>query len=181
MFEDSRNCNVSTDRALVALEGVDDLVVVATQDAVLVSRQKDANGLKRLVAKLKAVAPEVTESHIKVHRPWGWYDSLGSAPPEGSALAYQVKHLGVYPGQAISLQLHHKRAEHWVIIKGTATITLGERVQAYKAGEHVHIPVGTVHRIANETDDPVEFIEVQMGSYLGEDDIVRLEDRYQRT
>ena len=103
VFEDSRNCNVSTDRALVALEGVDDLVVVATQDAVLVSRQKDANGLKRLVAKVKTVAPQVTEEHIKVHRPWGSYQSVDNGD------RHQVKRIIVKPGGRLSLQKHHHR------------------------------------------------------------------------
>src|ERR1700716_3526798 len=110
VFEDSRNCNVSTDKALVALEGVDDLVVVATQDAVLVSRQKDANGLKRLVAKLKTIAPEVTESHIRVHRPWGSYQSVDNG------VRHQVKRIIVKPGGRLSLQKHHHRSEHWIVV-----------------------------------------------------------------
>ena len=120
VFEDSRNCNVSTDRALVALEGVDDLVVVATQDAVLVSRQKDANGLKRLVAKLKTVAPQVTEDHIRVHRPWGSYQSVDNGD------RHQVKRIIVKPGGRLSLQKHHHRAEHWIVVRGTAQVTVNE-------------------------------------------------------
>src|SRR6202790_3350640 len=114
VFEDSRNCNVSTDKALVALEGVDDLVVVATQDAVLVSRQKDANGLKRLVAKLKTVAPQVTEDHLKVHRPWGCYQSVDNGD------RHQVKRIIVKPGSRLSLQKHHHRSEHWIVVRGAA-------------------------------------------------------------
>src|SRR5271155_505724 len=114
VFEDSRNCNVSTDKALVALEGVDDLVVVATQDAVLVSRQKDANGLKRLGAKLKPVAPQVTEDHLKVHRPWGSYQSVDMGE------RHQVKRIVVKPGGRLSLQKHHHRSEHWIVVRGTA-------------------------------------------------------------
>ena len=116
VFEDSRNCNVSTDRALVALEGVDDLVVVATQDAVLVARQKDANGLKRLVAKLKTVAPEVTEDHIRVHRPWGSYQSVDNGD------RHQVKRIIVKPGGRLSLQKHHHRSEHWIVVRGAARV-----------------------------------------------------------
>jgi len=108
VFEDSRNCNVSTDKALVALEGVDDLVVVATEDAVLGSRQKDANGLKRLVTKLKCVARQVTEDHLKLHRPWGGYQSVDN----GERL--QVKRIVVKPGQRLSLQKHYHRSEHWI-------------------------------------------------------------------
>jgi mannose-1-phosphate guanylyltransferase/mannose-6-phosphate isomerase len=117
VFEDSSNCNVSTDKALVALEGVDDLVVVATQDAVLVSRQKDANGLKRLVAKLKNVAPEVTESHLKVHRPWGSYQSIDTGD------RHQVKRIVVKPGGRLSLQKHHHRSEHWIVVRGATERT----------------------------------------------------------
>ncbi|WP_225158540.1 mannose-1-phosphate guanylyltransferase/mannose-6-phosphate isomerase, partial [Bradyrhizobium sp. IC4059] len=116
VFEDSRNCNVTTDSALVALEGVDDLVVVATADAVLVSRQKDANGLKRLVTKLKSVAPKVTEEHLKVHRPWGSYQSVDNGE------RHQVKRIVVKPGGRLSLQKHHHRAEHWIVVRGTAQV-----------------------------------------------------------
>src|SRR6476620_11741572 len=129
VFEDSRNCNVSTDRALVALEGVDDLVVVATQDAVLVSRQKDANGLKRLVAKLKTVAPAVTEDHICVHRLWGSYQSVDNGD------RHQVKRIIVKPGGRLSLQKHHHRAEHWIVVRGTAQVTVNELVKTVHENE----------------------------------------------
>jgi len=175
VFEDSRNCNVSTDRALVALEGVDDLVVVATQDAVLVSRQKDANGLKRLVAKLKTVAPEVTEDHIKVHRPWGSYQSVDNGE------RHQVKRIIVKPGGRLSLQKHHHRSEHWIVVRGAAQVTVNELVKTVHENESIYIPIGAVHRMENPGKIPLELIEVQTGSYLGEDDIIRIEDDYQRT
>ncbi|MGB8397867.1 mannose-1-phosphate guanylyltransferase/mannose-6-phosphate isomerase [Bradyrhizobium sp.] len=175
VFEDSRNCNVSTDRALVALEGVDDLVVVATQDAVLVSRQKDANGLKRLVAKLKRVAPEVTEDHIKVHRPWGSYQSVDNGE------RHQVKRIIVKPGGRLSLQKHHHRSEHWIVVRGAARVTVNELVKTVHENESIYIPIGAVHRLENPGKIPLELIEVQTGSYLGEDDIIRIEDDYQRT
>jgi len=175
VFEDSRNCNVSTDRALVALEGVDDLVVVATQDAVLVSRQKDANGLKRLVAKLKATAPEVTESHIKVHRPWGSYQSVDNGD------RHQVKRIIVKPGGRLSLQKHHHRSEHWIVVRGAARVTVNELVEIVHENESIYIPIGAVHRLENPGKISLELIEVQTGSYLGEDDIIRIEDDYQRT
>jgi mannose-1-phosphate guanylyltransferase / mannose-6-phosphate isomerase len=174
VFEDSRNCNVSTDRALVALEGVDDLVVVATQDAVLVSRQKDANGLKRLVAKLKAVAPEVTESHIKVHRPWGSYQSVDNGD------RHQVKRIIVKPGGRLSLQKHHHRSEHWIVVRGAARVTVNELVKTVHENESIYIPIGAVHRLENPGKIQLELIEVQTGSYFGEDDIIRIEDDYQR-
>ncbi|MBR0694949.1 mannose-1-phosphate guanylyltransferase/mannose-6-phosphate isomerase [Bradyrhizobium lablabi] len=174
VFEDSRNCNVATDRALVALEGVDDLVVVATQDAVLVSRQKDANGLKRLVGKLKAVAPEVTESHIKVHRPWGSYQSVDNGD------RHQVKRIVVKPGGRLSLQKHHHRSEHWIVVRGTAQVTVNELVKTVHENESIYIPIGAVHRLENPGKIQLELIEVQTGSYFGEDDIIRIEDDYQR-
>ena len=175
VFEDSRNCNVSTDRALVALEGVDDLVVVATQDAVLVSRQKDSNGLKRLVAKLKAVAPEVTEDHIKVHRPWGSYQSVDYGD------RHQVKRIIVKPGGRLSLQKHHHRSEHWIVVRGAARVTVNELVKTVHENESIYIPIGAVHRLENPGKIQLELIEVQTGSYLGEDDIIRIEDDYQRS
>ena len=174
VFEDSRNCNVSTDRALVALEGVDDLVVVATQDAVLVSRQKDANGLKRLVAKLKTVAPHVTEEHIKVHRPWGSYQSVDNGE------RHQVKRIIVKPGGRLSLQKHHHRSEHWIVVRGAARVTVNELVKTVHENESIYIPIGAVHRLENPGKISLELIEVQTGSYLGEDDIIRIEDDYQR-
>jgi mannose-1-phosphate guanylyltransferase / mannose-6-phosphate isomerase len=175
VFEDSRNCNVSTDRALVALEGVDDLVVVATQDAVLVSRQKNANGLKRLVAKLKIVAPQVTEDHLKVHRPWGDYQSIDAGD------RHQVKRIVVKPGSRLSLQKHHHRSEHWIVVRGTARVTVNELVKIVHENESIYIPIGAVHRLENPGKIMLELIEVQTGSYLGEDDIIRIEDDYQRS
>ena len=174
VFEDSRNCNVSTDGALVALEGVDDLVVVATQDAVLVSRQKDANGLKRLVSRLKDVAPRVTEDHLKVHRPWGSYQSIDMGE------RHQVKRIVVKPGGRLSLQKHHHRSEHWIVVRGTARVTLDEVVKTVHENESIYIPIGATHRMENPGKIPLELIEVQTGSYLGEDDIIRIEDDYRR-
>jgi mannose-1-phosphate guanylyltransferase/mannose-6-phosphate isomerase len=175
VFEDSRNCNVSSDKALVALEGVDDLVVVATEDAVLVSRQKDANGLKRLVAKLKTVAPQVTEDHLKVHRPWGSYQSMDTGD------RHQVKRIVVKPGARLSLQKHHHRSEHWIVVRGAALVTVNDLVKTVHENESVYIPMGAVHRLENPGKIVLELIEVQTGSYLGEDDIIRIEDDYRRT
>ena len=174
VFEDSRNCNVATDGALVALEGVDDLVVVATQDAVLVSQQKDANGLKRLVARLKTVAPKVAEEHLRVHRPWGSYQSVDNGD------RHQVKRILVKPGNRLSLQKHHHRAEHWVVVRGAARVTVNEIVKTVHENESIFIPMGAVHRLENPGKILLELIEVQTGSYLGEDDIIRIEDDYRR-
>jgi mannose-1-phosphate guanylyltransferase/mannose-6-phosphate isomerase len=175
VFEDSRNCNVSTDKALVALEGVDDLVVVATQDAVLVSRQKDANGLKRLFAKLKNVAPQVTEDHLKVHRPWGSYQSVDNGE------RHQVKRIIVKPGNRLSLQKHHHRSEHWIVVRGVAQVTVNDLVKTVHENESIYIPIGAVHRLQNPGKILLELIEVQTGSYFGEDDIIRIEDDYRRS
>jgi mannose-1-phosphate guanylyltransferase / mannose-6-phosphate isomerase len=175
VFEDSRNCNVSTDRALVALEGVDDLVVVATQDAVLVSRQKDANGLKRLVAKVKMASPEVTQNHLKMHRPWGSYQSVDNGD------RHQVKRISVKAGERLSLQKHHHRSEHWIVVRGTARVTVNELVKIVHENESIYIPIGAVHRLENPGKILLELIEVQTGSYLGEDDIIRIEDDYRRS
>lgn len=174
VFEDSRNCNVATDKALVALEGVDDLVVVATQDAVLVSRQKDANGLKRLVTKLKSLAPEITEEHLRVHRPWGAYQSIDRGE------RHQVKRITVKAGDRLSLQKHHHRSEHWIVVRGTARVTVDDLVKIVHENESIYIPIGAVHRLENPGKIPLELIEVQTGSYLGDDDIVRIEDDYRR-
>ncbi|MCS3926205.1 mannose-1-phosphate guanylyltransferase/mannose-6-phosphate isomerase [Bradyrhizobium elkanii] len=173
VFEDSRNCNVTTDCALVALEGVDNLVVVATADAVLVSR-KDANGLKRLVTKLKTVAPKVTEEHLKVHRPWGSYQSVDNG------VRHQVKRIVVKPGGRLSLQKHHHRAEHWIVVRGAAEVTVNETVKTVHENGSIYIPMGAVHRLENPGKITLELIEVQTGSYLGEDDIIRIEDDYKR-
>jgi mannose-1-phosphate guanylyltransferase/mannose-6-phosphate isomerase len=175
VFEDSRNCHVSTERALVALEGVDDLVVVATPDAVLVSRQSDANGLKRLVAKLRQVAPAVTEEHLKVHRPWGSYQSVDQGE------RHQVKRIVVKPGGRLSLQKHHHRSEHWIVVRGAAQVTVNDTAKIVHENESIYIPIGAVHRLENPGKILLELIEVQTGSYLGEDDIIRIEDDYRRS
>lgn len=175
VFENAHNCNVTTDKAVVALEGVDDLVVVATQDAVLVSRQSDASGIKRLVAKLKIVAPAVTEDHVKVNRPWGSYQSIDNGD------RHQVKRIVVKAGGRLSLQKHHHRSEHWIVVRGTALVTVNEQVKIVHENESIYIPIGAVHRLENPGKILLELIEVQTGSYLGEDDIIRIEDDYQRS
>lgn len=174
VFEGARNCNVSSDRTLVALEGVDDVVVVATQDAVLVSRQKDQSALKRLVAKLKKVQPQVTEDHLKVHRPWGSYQSLDTGE------RHQVKRIIVKAGGRLSLQKHHHRSEHWIVVRGAAKVTIDDFEKTVHENESVYIPIGATHRLENPGKIPLELIEVQTGSYLGEDDIIRIEDDYRR-
>jgi mannose-1-phosphate guanylyltransferase/mannose-6-phosphate isomerase len=175
VFVDSRGSYVTTDKQLVALFGVENLVVVTTDDAVLVAKREDGDGLRRLVAKLKEVAPAVTEEHLKVHRPWGSYQSIDQGP------RFQVKRIVVKQGGRLSLQLHHHRAEHWVVVRGTARVTVGDEVKTVHENESVYIPIGTRHRLENPGKIDLELIEVQTGSYLGEDDIIRIEDDYRRS
>ncbi len=173
-FVDASGCYVAAEKQLVAVHGLRDVAVVATADAVLVARREDADGLRRVVAKLKDVAPAVTQDHLKVHRPWGSYQSLD----EGDR--FQVKRIVVKQGGRLSLQLHHHRAEHWVIVRGTARVTVGDEVKILHENESIYVPIGARHRLENPGKIDLELIEVQTGSYLGEDDIVRLEDDYHR-
>jgi mannose-1-phosphate guanylyltransferase/mannose-6-phosphate isomerase len=173
-FVDSSGCYVAADKQLVALFGLQDVVVVATADAVLVARREEADGLRRVVAKLKDVAPAVTEDHLKVHRPWGSYQSLDQGD------RFQVKRIVVKQGGRLSLQMHHHRAEHWVIVRGTARVTVGDEVKILHENESIYVPLGARHRLENPGKIDLELIEVQTGSYLGEDDIERFEDDYHR-
>ena len=175
VFVDSRGSYVTSDKQLVALFGVENLVVVTTDDAVLVAKREDGDGLRRLVQKLKEVAPAVTEEHLKVHRPWGSYHSIDQGP------RFQVKRIVVKPGGRLSLQLHHHRAEHWVVVRGTARVTIGDGTKILHENESTYIPSGAKHRLENPGKIDLELIEVQTGSYLGEDDIVRIEDDYRRS
>src|SRR5262249_36457072 len=175
VFVDSSGGFVASDRALPGLFGVHDLVGGAGEGAPPVARRDSPLDLEQLVQKLKSVAPKVTEDHVKVHRPWGSYQSLDDGP------RYQVKRIVVKPGGALSLQKHLHRAEHWVVVRGTAEVTLDETKRTVHENESVYIPIGTVHRLANPGKIPLELIEVQTGSYLGEDDIIRLDDVYHRS
>ncbi len=174
VFIDARGSYVATDRQLVALLGVEDIVVVTTEDAVLVARRENGDGLRRVVQKLKEIAPSLTEDHLKVHRPWGSYQSLDQGG------RYQVKRIVVKQGGRLSLQMHHHRAEHWVVVRGTARVTIGDTVSMLHENESIYVPSGARHRLENPGKIDLELIEVQTGSYLGEDDIVRVEDDYHR-
>jgi len=175
VFVDTRGSYVATEKQLVALLGLDNVVVVTTDDAVLVARREDGDGLRRIVQKLKHVAPTLTEDHLKVHRPWGSYQSLDQGK------RYQVKRIVVKQGGRLSLQMHHHRAEHWVVVRGTARVTIGDTVKFLHENESIYVPSGARHRLENPGKIDLELIEVQTGSYLGEDDIVRLEDDYHRS
>jgi mannose-1-phosphate guanylyltransferase / mannose-6-phosphate isomerase len=173
-FLDASGCYAATEKQLVALHGVQNLVVVATADAVLVAPRERADALRQLVGELKAAAPAVTEDHLKAHRPWGSYQSLDQGE------RFQVKRIVVKQGGRLSLQMHHHRAEHWVIVRGTARVTIGEEVRILHENESIYVPSGARHRLENPGRIDLELIEVQTGSYLGEDDIVRFEDDYHR-
>jgi mannose-1-phosphate guanylyltransferase/mannose-6-phosphate isomerase len=159
---------------LVALVGLTDVVVVETPDAVLVANKNDMQRLGEVVARLKREKRREANSHRKVYRPWGYYDAIDA----GSR--FQVKRLVVNPGAALSLQMHHHRAEHWVVVRGTARVTSGEKVFLLSENESTYIPIGSRHRLENPGKVPFEIIEVQSGAYLGEDDIVRFDDAYGR-
>jgi mannose-1-phosphate guanylyltransferase/mannose-6-phosphate isomerase len=171
---DSRNTLVHATSRLVSLVGVENLIVVETPDAVLVADKTRSQDVKHIVTQLQKTKREEHTLHRKVHRPWGWYDSID----EGGR--FKVKRIQVKPGASLSLQKHHHRAEHWIVVKGTAEITNGDRVLLLTENQSTYIPLGEVHRLANPGSIPLEIIEVQSGSYLGEDDIVRFEDTYGR-
>ena len=174
LVQDSRNTFVHATSRLVSLVGVENLVVVETADAVLVADRSRSQDVKKIVATLEAQGRTEKTLHRKVHRPWGWYDSIDAGP------RFQVKRILVKPGASLSLQMHHHRAEHWIVVSGTAEVTNGDRVTMLSENQSTYIPLGQKHRLANPGKVPLEIIEVQSGSYLGEDDIVRFEDSYGR-
>ncbi len=174
LVHDVQDCYVHSTSRLVAAVGMEDHVIVETKDAVLVTPKNRVQDVKELVNLLKKASRPESSLHREVFRPWGSYDSLDSGE------RYQVKHLSVNPGGVLSLQLHNKRAEHWVVVSGTARITCDERVFELKENESTYIPLGAKHRIENPGTQQLHIIEVQSGSYLGEDDIVRFEDNYGR-
>lgn len=159
---------------LVSLVGLDNVIVVETPDAVLVASRDHAQDVKHIVSQLQALEREEHTLHRQVHRPWGWFDSICDAE------RFKVKRIQVKPRASLSLQKHFHRAEHWVVVKGTAEITCGDKVILLTENQSTYIPLGEVHRLSNPGTIPLEIIEVQSGSYLGEDDIVRFEDRYGR-
>jgi mannose-1-phosphate guanylyltransferase / mannose-6-phosphate isomerase len=175
IFVNTRNSYVASDKQLVALVGLDNVMVVTTDDAVLVSNRQSGDELRHVVARLRQVAPALSQDHLKVHRPWGTYQSLDLGE------RYQVKRIVVKQGGRLSLQLHHHRAEHWVVVRGTARVTIGDKVQMLHENQSIYVPIGTQHRLENLGKIDLELIEVQTGSYLGEDDIERIQDDYHRS
>ncbi len=175
LLEDCRDTLAISESRLVACVGVSNLVVVETDDAVLVAHHDATQDVKKIVERLKADGRSVAQWHRKVYRPWGWYDGVDSGE------RFQVKRICVKPGGTLSLQMHHHRAEHWIVVKGTARVTKAGEVMLVSENQSTYIPLGVTHRLENPGVVPLEMIEVQSGSYLGEDDIVRFEDTYGRS
>lgn len=173
--QQSRNTYVHADSRLVATVGLDDLVIVETKDAVLVAHKDHVQDVKKIVEQLKNGSRTEHINHREVYRPWGVYDSVDNGH------RYQVKRITVKPGAKLSVQMHHHRAEHWIVVSGTAKVTNGEKTYLVCENESTYIPIGQIHALENPGVIPLELIEVQSGSYLGEDDIVRFEDKYGRT
>ncbi|SMN01005.1 Mannose-1-phosphate guanylyltransferase (GDP) [uncultured Candidatus Thioglobus sp.] len=172
--EDTTNSYINASNHMIATIGVQDLVIVDTPNATLISSKNKAHKVKTIVQRLQQQGREEQFCHRKVYRPWGWYDSIETG------MNFQVKRLHINPGAKLSLQMHHKRAEHWVVVIGTASVINGEQAFTLGVGESTYIPIGTTHGLENQTNEQLEIIEVQSGVYLGEDDIVRFEDIYGR-
>lgn len=175
LFVNARNTHVQSEDRLVAAVGVDNLLVVDTPDALLVASKDASQQVKEIVARLKSTNHEAARLHRTVARPWGTYTVLQEGP------RFKIKRIEVRPGQSLSLQMHHHRSEHWIVVSGTAQVTCDERTYLVAANESTYIPIGTRHRLVNPGVMQLVMIEVQCGDYLGEDDIVRFEDRYGRT
>lgn len=175
VVHDSRNCLVHGNGKLVSVVGLDDIVVVETKDAMMIAHKDRVQDVKKVVNQLDAAGRSETQNHCQVYRPWGSYDSVDMGG------RFQVKHITVKPGARLSLQMHHHRAEHWIVVSGTAQVTCDDKTFLLTENQSTYIPIASVHRLANPGKIPLEIIEVQSGSYLGEDDIERLEDVYGRT
>lgn len=174
ILTDVNDSYINSEQRLISVIGLDNVIVVETKDAVLVAAKDQVQNIKRVVSQLKLEKRPEFEFHREVLRPWGSYDSIDTGE------RYQVKRITVKPGEKLSVQMHHHRAEHWIVVSGTASVTIGEKTSLVAENESVYIPVGEVHALENPGKIPLELIEVQSGSYLGEDDIVRFSDRYGR-
>ena len=175
LVADTTNTLIHSSSRLVGTVGVNNLVIIETADAVLVADRSQSQHVKKIVTQLEKLQRGELSLHRKVHRPWGWYDSIDESE------RFKVKRIQGKPGATLSLQMNHHRAEHWIVVKGTAEVTCGDTVTLLSENQSTYIPLGQVHRLANPGTIPLEIIEVQSGSYLGEDDIVRFEDTYGRT
>jgi len=174
MLHDTTNSYVNAEGKLVSVIGLDNVVVVETKDAVMVAHKDKVQDIKHIVNQLKAEQRPEFEFHREVFRPWGSYDSIDTGD------RFQVKHISVKPGEKLSVQMHHHRAEHWIVVSGTANVTIGDNTMIVSENESTYIPIGEVHSLENPGKIPLELIEIQSGTYLGEDDIVRFSDRYGR-
>ncbi|MBD8574894.1 mannose-1-phosphate guanylyltransferase/mannose-6-phosphate isomerase [Pseudomonas syringae] len=175
VLQDSRNCMIHGNGKLVSVIGLDNIVVVETKDAMLIAHKDKVQGVKQMVNTLTTQGRSETQNHLEVYRPWGSYDSVDMGG------RFQVKRISVKPGASLSLQMHHHRAEHWIVVSGTAQVTCDENVFLLTENQSTYIPIASVHRLKNPGKIPLEIIEVQSGSYLGEDDIERFEDVYGRS
>ena len=174
IFDNVHNTYAYSENRLVTAIGISDLIIVDTKDALLVTSKEDSQNIKNIVKKLKEDSRPETENHCKVFRPWGYYDSIDVGN------GFQAKRISVNPGAKLSLQKHQHRAEHWVVISGIAKITCGSKIFKLEKNQSTYIPKGEIHRLENEETTQLEIIEIQTGSYLGEDDIIRLDDQYER-
>ncbi|MBA6357993.1 MULTISPECIES: mannose-1-phosphate guanylyltransferase/mannose-6-phosphate isomerase [unclassified Colwellia] len=174
IIHETTNCLIQGSERLIATVGIDNLVIVDTKDALLVASKDRVQDVKRIVEQLKAEGRSEFKNHREVYRPWGKYDSIDTGT------RYQVKRITVKPGEKLSIQMHHHRAEHWIVVSGTAKVTNGDKTFLVTENESTYIPIGVIHALENPGKLPLEMIEVQSGTYLGEDDIVRFEDRYGR-
>lgn len=174
LLQNTRGCYVRAESGMVAVAGVDDVIVISTKDATLVARRGESSTVKEVVQQLTSASRIEAEQHLTVHRPWGCYETLHLSE------RYQVKQIVVEPGGSLSLQKHHHRAEHWIVVKGTARVIIGGEAKLLTENQSIYVPLGAEHRLENPGLIPLTIIEVQSGPYLGEDDIVRLEDVYSR-
>ncbi len=174
LLRNASRCYVRAESGMVAVAGVEDIIVVATKDATLVAKRSESGAVKEVVQQLAANRRNEAEHHLTVHRPWGSYETLHLSE------RYQVKQIVVEPGASLSLQRHHHRAEHWIVVKGTARVTIDSEVKLLTENQSIYVPLGALHRLENPGLIPLKLIEVQSGPYLGEDDIVRVEDVYAR-
>ena len=175
ILEGVNNSYINAEQRLISVIGLDDVVVVETKDAIMVAHKDKVQDIKNVVNRLKAEQRPEFEFHREVFRPWGSYDSIDNGA------RFQVKRITVKPGEKLSVQMHHHRAEHWIVVSGSANVTIGEETHFVTENQSKYIPIGEVHALENPGKIPLELIEVQSGGYLGEDDIVRFSDRYGRT
>ena len=175
ILQDTTNSLIHGGERLVTTIGLDNVVIVDTKDALLVANKDKVQNVKQIVERLKVEQRNEYKIHREVYRPWGKYDSIDNGK------RYQVKRITVNPGEKLSIQMHHHRAEHWIVVSGTAKVTNGDNTFLVTENESTYIPIGVIHALENPGKMQLEMIEVQSGSYLGEDDIVRFEDRYGRT